>query len=73
MPVFWVEFELEAHVKLSKRINANTADDARRIFVNRIGKWESTAERLQPECSITHPVFPNTDYSGDDIHIEVET
>lgn len=73
MPVFWVELELETYVKLSQRINAKTADDARRTFVNRIGKWESTMPRVQPECSITHSVFPNTDYSGDDIHIEVET
>lgn len=70
MKKFQVSVTVQAHVRVFKTIDANTADEARRKFVNRIGKWESTPDRALPEVELTHSLFPNTDYSGDDIEID---
>lgn len=70
MKKFDVWLTVTTRVIMHKTLTAKDADEARRTFVNRIGKWESTQSRLLPDLEMTESVFPNQDYSGDDFEVE---
>lgn len=70
MKTFDIWLTVTMPVKLHLHVAAKDRDDARRIFVNRVGNWESTQPRLLPDVSMQDSILPNRDYNGEDIEIE---
>lgn len=73
MPKFRIWLSgVTAIVNLQQIVTAENENEARRIFVSRIGQWESTAPRNMPNVEMTHSLIPNRDYNGEQIEIAPE-